>query len=73
MICFYYLFVCLFSGTESSIYVTGVAMVTGSLLPSHSDVQLSCLTGERIKVTENVISSDISNHCLVLSTELSPG
>ena len=29
----------------------GVDMVTGSLLPSHSDVQLSCLTGERIKVT----------------------
>jgi len=29
--------------------MTGVDMVTGSLLPSHSDVQLSCLTGERIK------------------------
>lgn len=36
-------------GTESSIYTTGVDMVTASLLPSHSDVQLSCLTGERIK------------------------
>ena len=32
-------------------YEVGVDMVTGSLLPSHSDVQLSCLTGERIKVT----------------------
>lgn len=37
-------------GKEPSIYLTGVDMVTGSLLPSHSDVQLSCLTGERIKV-----------------------
>lgn len=36
-------------GTESSMYEVGVDMVTGSLLPSHSDVQLSCLTGERIK------------------------
>ncbi|KAJ7347644.1 WD repeat-containing protein, partial [Desmophyllum pertusum] len=36
-------------GTESSMYEMGVDMVTGSLLPSHSDVQLSCLTGERIK------------------------
>ena len=40
----------LFLGTEPSIYNTGVDMVTGSLLPSHSDVQLSFLTGERIKV-----------------------
>ena len=40
----------IFLGTESSIYTTGVDMVTASLLPSHSDVQLSCLTGERIKV-----------------------
>jgi len=32
----------------------GVDMVTGSLLPSHSDVQLSCLTGERIKVTKKL-------------------
>ena len=31
-------------------YTTGVDIVAGSLLPSHSDVQLSCLTGERIKV-----------------------
>ncbi|KAJ7327361.1 WD repeat-containing protein 17 [Desmophyllum pertusum] len=37
-------------GTESSMYEMGVDMVTGSLLPSHSDVQLSCLTGERIRV-----------------------
>ena len=36
-------------------YEVGVDMVTGSLLPSHSDVQLSCLTGERIKVTEIII------------------
>ncbi|XP_068702720.1 WD repeat-containing protein 17-like [Montipora foliosa] len=36
-------------GTEPSIYTTGVDIVAGSLLPSHSDVQLSCLTGERIK------------------------
>lgn len=38
------------SGSEPSVYEIGVDMVTGSLLPSHSDVQLSCLTGERIKV-----------------------
>lgn len=36
-------------GAEPSACLVGEDMVTGSLLPSHSDVQVSCLTGERIK------------------------
>ena len=38
------------AGSESSEVLKGVVCVSSSHLPSHSDVHVSCLTGERVQV-----------------------
>lgn len=49
---------------SAALVLCGADYVTGSNLPSHSDVQVSCFTGHRIQVGVSLL------HCLCLSTSL---
>ena len=45
------------AGEETSALGVGEDVVSGSQLPSHSDVHVSCLTGHRIQVSRGMVLS----------------